>query len=80
MSKVELEISFNIKLYLIRGLTEENTNWVWYLQSGIVAPIRYLKCPIGNILSIQLGIGNWFSDTAMPDSEIPKRPGPWEVD
>ena len=46
-----------------RGLTEENT------QLGIISRIGYFKSPIGDIF--QLGMGVWFSDSALPDSYIP---------
>ena len=49
---------------LIRGLTEENT------QLGIKSPIGYFKSPIGDFF-FRLGIGDMFSDSALPDSYIP---------
>ena len=49
---------------LNRGLTEENS------QLGIISPIGYFKFPIG-IFFTQLGIGDLFSDSALPDLYIP---------
>ena len=45
----------------IRGLTEENTQW------GIISPIGYLN----NQMGIFYPIGDLFSYSALPDSEIP---------